>query len=143
MYSPNPEHDFGFDETTVFDYTHGECWYLALALQQEAGLPVVALWGNDEIQHVGVELPNGDIVDIEGVWSESAWQSFWHEEISDCDGVYFDDITMADEGWRDAVNAYSVDMLTQTIAGTLPLGEIVEHIIADLRSRKLIAQSAA
>lgn len=142
--APMPEHDFGFDETTVFDYTHGDCWWLALALEQAVNLPVVALWGNGEIQHVGVELPNGLIVDIAGVWTTSAWLNYWYDELDDCDEVYYDDITMEDDNWCCAVNVYSEAILDQKVVSGAPtLRETMTIIIDALHSLNLLSKPAA
>jgi hypothetical protein len=57
-------------------YTYGQCHALALVLHEEAGLPLVGLWlaghwfedaeYNTTPDHVVVELPDGDLLDIGG-----------------------------------------------------------------------------
>lgn len=136
---PAPKHDFDFDENTVFEYTHGDCWYLALALHHKINLPVVALWGDDEIQHVGVELPSGDIVDIEGIWSTNDWTGYWYDELDDCSDVFYGEPNENDDNWCNAIATYSEDMLTQeVVSGSPTLGETANAVIESLRSRNLL-----
>lgn len=141
--SANPEHDFDFDDSTVFEYTHGNCWYLALALQQKTGLPIVCVWGDDLMQHVGVELPNGDVVDIMGVWTSSAWGSYWYDELDDCDEVYCGEISDDDPNWHNATLTYSNDMLNEILDCGMTLGENADLIIDVLHLKGLMAQPAA
>ncbi|MBC9704063.1 MAG: hypothetical protein H9W81_03375 [Enterococcus sp.] len=136
--APAPEQSFEFNEDVIFEYTHGECWYLALALQQKTDLPVVAIWGDGEIQHVGIELPNSGVVDIEGVWNSNAWGKFWYDELDDCDEVYVGETTEADDNWNNAIHSYSEDMLTQVTNDNGTLGEIADVIVANLHRLALV-----
>jgi len=60
-------------------YTCGFCWDLALALHDHYGLEMVGLAPRSEPLHVGCRLPDGRIVDIEGVHSEQSWEALWRE----------------------------------------------------------------
>lgn len=134
-----PVYDFDFSESTVDEYIHGDCWYLALALSNHLNLPVVAIWGDREIQHVGVELPNNNVVDIMGVWRSDSWSGYWYDELDACDDVYYDGVDEEDDNWCNALSVYSDEMLTQQIAGGSPtLGETMEEVLRHLRTVKAI-----
>lgn len=69
-----------FPAEVVSAFTDGDCWELASAVEGEFGFPVVTINATDDMFcwcHAGNRLPNGDILDIEGVWSEAAWVSEW------------------------------------------------------------------
>lgn len=134
-----PAYDFDFNESTVDEYTHGDCWYLALALSNRLNLPVVAIWGDAEMQHVGVELPDNSVVDIMGVWDSCSWSGYWYEELSDCYDIYADGVDEKDDNWCNALSVYSDEMLTQQIASGSPtLGETMEDVLRHLRLIKAI-----
>lgn len=76
---PNPSIAFSFDSEVVDDYTCGDCWLLAAAVKDVTGLPFVAYFDKADGQwnHVANRLPDGRIVDIEGVWTPEAWAEKW------------------------------------------------------------------
>lgn len=43
-----PETLFDFDEETVFELTHGDCWYLASTLRSRLKLPYVVIQGGPD-----------------------------------------------------------------------------------------------
>lgn len=51
------------------------------------------------MQHVGIELPNGDIVDIEGIWESSQWLTKWEEELTDVWKIYLAEPDPEDENY--------------------------------------------
>jgi hypothetical protein len=77
----SPVKAFSFPEETVFDLTHGDCWFLAASLSKATNLPYATIYGDGEIQHVGIELPDGRIVDIEGIWEPHDWETRWYDEL--------------------------------------------------------------
>lgn len=143
MANSSPTRFFGFDEDIVDNYTRGACWYLALALHNKTGLPLTAIWGEDTIHHVGVELPNGDIVDVDGVWTSNHWSGYWYDELDMCDDIEVGEPSMEDSNWADAFNAYDESMLTVDEGFELNLDEVSNLIIDILNRYELITPQAA
>jgi hypothetical protein len=101
-----PEVEFGFDESVVDELINGECWSLASVLHHRSGLPFAALYGDGEIVHVGVELADGTVVDIEGIWDSCSWESHWVEILDDVWEIYSGFVTDDLED-REALLGYS------------------------------------
>lgn len=79
-------------------YTQGDCWYLAETIHDLAGYPLVtAQWDEEPMAvyyaatgkwwrspggsywaHAANRLPDGRILDIQGIWKEEDWLSHWH-----------------------------------------------------------------
>lgn len=83
-----PDVEFEFDESVIDELTNGECWALAAILHERTGLPFAAIHGDGEIVHVGVELPDNMVVDIEGIWESAAWETRWVDNLQDVWEVY-------------------------------------------------------
>ena len=69
-----------FPAEVVSAFTDGDCWELARTVGLEFGFPVVTANDSDGKSiwyHAGNRLPDGTIVDIEGIWSEATWLSIW------------------------------------------------------------------
>lgn len=72
--SPAPAVPFDFSVDAVEAFTMGDCGYLALAIHLQTGWSLAALHQEDDPLawgHVGVQLPNGDYLDIEGIWTDT------------------------------------------------------------------------
>lgn len=75
-YTPTPR--------TVEIFTEGDCWLLALSLRRLAGIPLVFFMsdGCEDLEawhHVAVLLPNGNVLDIEGVSTPNKWVDRWKD----------------------------------------------------------------
>lgn len=138
-----PTRNFGFDDDTVYMYSHGYCWWLAKALSDLTDLPVIAVWGKGCIRHVGVELPNGDVVDIDGVWNLQNWRNFWKSELDYCEEFSVGSVSMDDSGWRNVQNTYTPAMLSKNFELDYTLGEICDTIISILNRYHLLRPLAA
>lgn len=136
--SATPFRSFGFDEDTTYIYSHGYCWDLALALEEATGLTPVGVWGKGSIHHVGVELPNGDIMDIDGVWNRKHWAGFWEAEMDYCENFFVGPVSMDDEHWRNAVESFTPNLLTERDGPGFTLGEIRDRIITILNRYNLL-----
>ena len=84
-------------EETVDVYTNGDCWFLALELHRLTGFPMIfsaSTWLIDDItgpegytedwadsvfawDHVGIELPDGRILDVNGPEDIEDWMCLW------------------------------------------------------------------
>lgn len=133
----SPIRSFSFDENVVDYYTRGGCWYLCLALMERTGLEPVALWAKGKIYHVGVKLPGGDIVDIDGVWQSDAWAAFWQREF-ESHPVEVAPTSHHDEYWRTSHNLWASYQKDFLLEGPRPLQEIIEIIVSILERYELI-----
>lgn len=73
---PSP---FTPDEKFVF--TNGDCWELARAISEEYGYPVVSAASKENDRywwHAANLLPDGTILDIDGVWTQGKWLHIWN-----------------------------------------------------------------
>lgn len=66
------------DDNAIRAFTYGQCHALALAIRKLSGLPLVGIWRDydrdkDEPAHIAVLLPNGELLDIQGLDVESRW----------------------------------------------------------------------
>lgn len=72
---------FNFSDEVNEAFTCGDCWHLARTMHLLAGYPVVTfnhfVYGPDLWAHAANLLPDGRIVDIEGIWSEKDWRKKW------------------------------------------------------------------
>jgi hypothetical protein len=70
------KNDFGFEPDIIEAFTNGDCWALAIELSRQSGYPVVTMSTEDdrgEWCHVGVELPNENVLDARGEYEVEAW----------------------------------------------------------------------
>lgn len=74
--------DFGFPEEKMYEYTNGGCWFLAKDFGSLCSRGYRTIMVGQETYHVGVSLPNGYVVDIEGIWTEEQWEARWWESSS-------------------------------------------------------------
>lgn len=94
------ERRFGFSEEIVEELTHGDCWHLASALRSRLKLPYAIIHGDGQMHHAGIELPDGNIVDIDGVWEVSEWERHWIDELGDVWEVYVGEPDVEDENYE-------------------------------------------
>lgn len=134
----SPIRSFGFDENVVDYYTSGGCWYLCFALMERTGLEPVALWAKGKIYHVGVKLPNGDILDIDGIWRPVLWESFWQREF-ESHPVGIAPTSSMDDFWSTSKALWEEDRHAYLTGGPYPLQEIVEIIVSVLERYELTA----
>lgn len=92
---------FQFPAEVIEAFTFGDCWHLARTLTTLTGYPVVAFhhfdFGKDLWAHAANRLPDGRIVDIEGIWSEKDWIEQWSEVVdADFETAYARDWTLPD-----------------------------------------------
>lgn len=121
---------FDFPELVISDFTHGDCWQLAAALYQVTFYPYVYIRDEYEIQHVGVELPDGNIVDIEGIWDPADWETKWYDELDS-----LEDVGIAYEATKEEVEEilYAYDPAIENyVYSGLTLKEIRESIVTVL-----------
>lgn len=79
-----PDIAFGYASNEVKAFTDGDCWELARQIHLVSGYTLVTLGSEEEASdwyHAAVRLPDGRIVDIEGVWEEMAWLASWGERM--------------------------------------------------------------
>lgn len=138
MGASSPTRIFGFGESITQNYTNGSCWYLALALQFKTGLTPIALWADGSIHHVGVELPNGDIVDIVGVWHRNNWLTEWEYELDYLNDVHIDAVSTEDSYWFLATQAFDEVMLESTASDDMSLGQVADEIVKILNKSGLL-----
>ena len=87
-------------EQDVERFTEGACDALAFAIAERTGWPVVLCGdGPGGVMgwvHAAVRRPDGRILDVQGLWDESAWVSCWAEIAdaygNDLDGYDGDDV---------------------------------------------------
>lgn len=79
----NTAHSFNFPLEVQEAYTLGDCWLLAETIHKMTGHPIVTTqWEELEESnwsHAGNRLPDGQILDIIGIWSEEEWLEHWHQ----------------------------------------------------------------
>ena len=74
-------------------FTQGDCWRLAIAINQLSGLPLIFTafeWPEGENPldypesfywtHVGNQLPDGRVIDVQGVHSLAQWRTTWYSD---------------------------------------------------------------
>lgn len=70
--------NYGPDEKQAF--TEGDCWELARLVALTSGHPIVTASSPSNHKnwyHAANRLPDGRILDIEGIWEESSWLEVW------------------------------------------------------------------
>lgn len=122
---------FNFPEDAVFELTHGDCWLLAASLKNATGFPYATIYGDGEIHHVGVELPDGKIVDIEGVWESDVWERRWIEELQEVWEVYVGGDDIAPHEGEPILHSYEPEIESSEFGG-LNLSEIRDAILEDI-----------
>ncbi|MBC9704062.1 MAG: hypothetical protein H9W81_03370 [Enterococcus sp.] len=135
----SPNRSFGFDDDVAYMYSHGYCWWLAKGLADLTGLTPIAVWAKGSIHHVGVELPNGEVIDIDGVWNRQNWQGFWNRELDYCEDFHVGSTSSDEQHWRHIEETYSPTMLIQDFGLDYTLGEICDTIISILNRYNLLA----
>lgn len=71
---------FDYSEEEVSAFTEGDCWELARLIALTAGYPIVTAsssLSHRDWLHAANRLPDGRIVDIEGIWEEGVWLQVW------------------------------------------------------------------
>lgn len=82
---------FAFTPDVITAFTEGDCWELARQINMIAGHTIVTASSStsDAWYHAANMLPDGRIVDIEGIWSEAVWLKKWQGEASyEMDGLF-------------------------------------------------------
>jgi hypothetical protein len=75
-----PRISFNYSSEVVEAFTEADCWELARLVQQTSGYGIVTASSSRSYRnwyHVGNRLPDGTILDIEGIWDETEWLSAW------------------------------------------------------------------
>ena len=66
------------DDAAVAAFTNGWCWALAAQIERATSWPMVVLGAsNGDWLHAGCRRNDGQIIDIEGIWSARQWQYRW------------------------------------------------------------------
>jgi hypothetical protein len=102
-----------FAPEVVEAFTDGDCWELARVIGLEFGLPIVTANIADEPEywhHAANRLPDGTILDIEGVWTEAQWLAVWGERRSDSGGEYITAEWTNDE-WKAEIDDCDFDLM--------------------------------
>jgi len=71
---------FGYSISERKAFTEGDCWELARQIHLTSGYTIVTVGAHEDVSdwyHAGNRLPDGRIVDIEGIWQETAWNTYW------------------------------------------------------------------
>lgn len=79
-----PDIAFTYEKHEVKAFTDGDCWELARQIHLASGYTLLTLGSIEDFTdwfHAAVRLPDGRIVDIEGIWRESAWIESWQERL--------------------------------------------------------------
>jgi hypothetical protein len=126
------EMDFGFSETIVDELTNGDCWSLAGILHQRTGFPFAAIHGDGEVVHVGIEIADGVVVDIEGIWDSGSWETHWVDILDDVWEIYYGFVPDDMED-KDALLGYSPSLKSFTF-GEEALGSIADKIVASIHA---------
>lgn len=74
--------DYSDEEKQAF--TEGDCWELARLIALTAGHPIVTAsssFSHRDWYHAANRLPDGRIIDIEGIWEESYWLEIWSSRL--------------------------------------------------------------
>jgi hypothetical protein len=81
---------FAFSDEVVDAFTHGDCWLLANTIQRLRGWSVVTVSGNEGGWiHAGNQLPDGTIIDINGINDVDDWVDEWADSIDYGDWAEF------------------------------------------------------
>lgn len=80
----NPDIAFSYNAGEVKAFTDGDCWELARQIHLASGYTIVTVGAHEDASdwyHAGNRLPDGRIVDIEGIWQEPEWIAYWTESM--------------------------------------------------------------
>jgi hypothetical protein len=93
---------FAFPQNVIEAFTQGDCVELAIALHNATGYPVVTISGpeNWEFVHAAVRTPEGQILDIEGLWDEASWMDRWK-------GAFDAQDLVEEYNWDGSVHVYA------------------------------------
>lgn len=75
----SPQH--GIDNFVRTEFTVGGCGYLALAIHEKTGWPIVAETSDGEIEHVWCLNPGGMAVDINGIHPDGFALTKYHDSV--------------------------------------------------------------
>jgi len=81
----------------IHAFTAGDCGYLALALNQLTGWSVVTITPVEDENywpHAAVQMPDGNIIDIEGIWTPDHFEAWWYSDEHDY-RIYVRDVEWA------------------------------------------------
>lgn len=73
-----------FNPDEKFYFTNGDCWELARSIAELYGYPVITATSLEDDRywwHAANLLPNGTILDIDGIWSAERWIHAWNDRI--------------------------------------------------------------
>lgn len=127
-----PDVEFEFDESVIDELTNGECWSLAAILHERTGLPVAAIHGDGDIVHVGIELADNMVVDIEGIWESSSWEARWADNLQDVWEMYVGFVPDDFED-KDALLGYTPSLEGFAVGSNgEALGRIADKVVADI-----------
>lgn len=139
----SPIVSFGFDEDIENLYSNGYCWYLALALQSKTNFSVLGVWHKGSIHHVGIQLPNNQIVDIMGVWNFGHWHAFWETEFGSNHPTSISLATSLDPFWATALDLYKSSMLDDDFGYSHTLNDVAEQILNCLEKKQILRIAVA
>jgi len=75
---------FHFPSQVREAFTDGDCWVLAWEGANMYDLPIVTVSGNESFWlHAANLLPDGRILDIEGIWEQQDWLARWHATVTE------------------------------------------------------------
>lgn len=121
------EQKFNFSYGITYVLTNGECWNLAGALKARTNFPIIAFYGDNEMQHVGIELPNGLICDIEGISTRDQWFHRWAMALTTYKTFHIGDIDPEDDMFYDCLADYD-NSVEDELYFEMTLGEIADNI---------------
>lgn len=76
----NPMEPFNYSAEVVEAFTEADCWELARLVEEASRYGIVTASSSKSHRnwyHAGNRLPDGRILDIEGIWEEKVWLSEW------------------------------------------------------------------
>lgn len=68
-------------DAVVYDFTRGWCWALSAAIEDRYGIEPVVIRVRGAVVHYGNRLPDGSILDVEGVASPGDWMVRWSMQV--------------------------------------------------------------
>lgn len=125
-----------FDEAVVSAFTDGDCWALAQTVGLAYGFPVVTANLSDNLyiwNHAGNRLPDGTIMDIEGVWTEAAWLEYWAPRAyGNGTNAVFVSKEWTNEDWAQELREQEMEPeFTETMDSMMYAYELVEAVWPD------------
>lgn len=80
----NKSVNFHFTHLEHDDFTNGDCGNLAAVIHKKTGYPLVYFSdGYGHFDHMAVELPDGRIMDVEGIWTKEDFAKAWDRKVSE------------------------------------------------------------